>query len=108
MTRPVTRRPRARLDLLDQFIYFAERESVDLAERYLAAVHATCLRLADHPRSGARYDSGLAKLKGLRRSSVKGFDNYLVFHMPRKSGIDVIRVLHGARDIDSLFLVEEA
>jgi len=29
--------------------------------------------------------------------------NYVVFYRGREGGIEVIRVLHGARDIDALF-----
>jgi toxin ParE1/3/4 len=104
----VTQRPRARLDLLEQFVYFGERSGVELAELYFAAVDATCLRLVDHPKSGVLYDSGITRLKGLRRFPVEGFENYLVFYLPRQGGIDVVRVLHGARDIDNVFAQEEA
>jgi toxin ParE1/3/4 len=107
MILPVTQRPRARLDLLEQFVYFGEQGSVELAERYLNAVHATCIQLADHPRSGVLYDSGIAELKGIRRMPVKAFENYLLFYLPHRNSIDVIRVLHGARDIDTLFAQEE-
>ena len=54
------------------------------------------------------YDSGVAGLKGLRRFPVKGFENYLLFYLPHQTGIDVIRVFHGARHIDNLFAQEEA
>jgi len=54
------------------------------------------------------YDSGITRLKGLRRIPVKGFENYLVFYLPHQGGIDVIRVLHGARNIDNIFALEEA
>jgi hypothetical protein len=39
---------------------------------------------------------------------VKGFESYLVFYLPHQNGIDMIRVIHGARDIESLFAREEA
>lgn len=107
MIPPVTQRPRARLDLLEQFVYFGEQATVDLAERYFAAVDATCLRLVDHPQSGVLYDSGIERLNGLRRFPVKDFEDYLLFYLPHATGIDVVRVLHGARDIDSLFAQEE-
>lgn len=84
MNSRVTQRPRARLDLLEQFVYFGEQDGVELAERYLAAIDATCLRLVDHPYSGVVYDSGIARLQGVRRVPVKGFDNYLVFYMPQQ------------------------
>jgi plasmid stabilization system protein ParE len=57
MISPVTQRPRARLDLLEQFVYFGEQAGVDLAERYFAAVEATCLQLVDQPQLGVFYDS---------------------------------------------------
>ncbi len=108
MIPPVTQRPRARLDLLEQFVYFAEQAGVELAERYFIAVDETYLQLVKHPHSGALYDSGVSRLAGMRRAPVKGFESHLVFYLPRQRGIDVIRVLHGARDIDSLFCQEEA
>ena len=58
MTQPVTQRPRARLDLLEQFVNFGEQADVELAEWYFAAVHETCLQLVKHPQTGSLYDSG--------------------------------------------------
>jgi toxin ParE1/3/4 len=34
---------------------------------------------------------------------VKGFENHLIFFRPIDGGIEVIRVLHAARDIESVF-----
>jgi toxin ParE1/3/4 len=102
MTPPVTQRPQARLDLLEQFVYFAEEADIELAERYYAAVAQTCAMLVSQPLAGAVYDSGIAGLADLRRFPVRGFDQYLIFYVPRVGGIDVIRVLHGARDIESV------
>jgi toxin ParE1/3/4 len=108
MTSPVTVRPRARLDLLDQFFYFGEQATVELAERYIAAVEESCRQLVKHPHMGKLYDSGIARLQGMRRFPVTGFEKHLIFYLPQEHGIDVIRVLHGARDIGSLFAEEEA
>jgi toxin ParE1/3/4 len=104
----VTQRPRARLDLLEQFVYLGEQAGVELAERYFAAIDKTCLHVVKHPLSGTPYDSGIARLDGLRRFPVSGFENYLIFYLSLENGIDIIRVLHGARDIDQLFVEEEA
>ena len=78
-----------------------------MAERYFAAVDRTCARLAKQPRSGTPYDSGVARLEGMRRAPVSGFTAYLLFYMPSANGIDIVRVLHGAQDIEHLFLEEE-
>lgn len=107
MIPPGIQRPRARLDLLEQFVYFGEQDGVDLAERYIHAVAETCALLAQHPEVGAAYDSGIRRLAGLRRFRVKGFDRYLIFYLAGRNGIDVVRVLHGARDIDSILEEEE-
>ena len=104
----ITHRHRARLDVLEQFVYFGEQAGVELARRYLAAIDTTCLQLLKNPGIGMPYDSGIARLDGLRRVPVKGFEKYLVFYLPRHNGVDVVRVLHGARDIDSLFADKEA
>jgi len=108
MISPVTQRPRARIDLLEQFVYFGEQANLELAERYFAAVDETCRHLVKHPKMGTHYDSGIARLEGMRRFPVNGFEEYLVFYLPHLHGIDVIRILHGARDIVSLFAEEEA
>ena len=107
MIRAVMPRPRARLDLLEQFVYFAEHAGAQLGERYIAAVEKTCLQLAKRPYSGPRYDARVSRLDGLRRFPVSGFSQYVIFYIPCTSVIDVIRVLHGARDIDQLFSDEE-
>ena len=57
MTDPVSQRIRARADLLEQFVYFCEQASPDVAERYFAAVEETCMLLANQHHSGRLYDS---------------------------------------------------
>jgi len=79
-----------------------------VAERYFAAVDETCALLVLHPQSGAPYNSGIDKLAGLRRVPIKGFEKYLLFYIARTGGIDVVRVLHAARDIESIFNSEES
>lgn len=42
-------------------------------------------------------------LRGMRRSRVENFGDYLIFYRPVDRGIEVVRVIHGARDIEALF-----
>lgn len=104
----VTQRPRARVDLLEQFVYLGDQSDVDLAERFFDAVSETCSQLATHPYMGTTYNCGIDGLREMRRFPVRGFDKYLVFYLPRPTGVEVVRVLHGARDIDRIFAEEEA
>ena len=61
MTKPlVTQRPRARVDILEQFVYFGEQATVELAERYLAAIQTTCHQLLKQPHSGTFMFPGLS------------------------------------------------
>jgi len=108
VTPSVTFRPRARRDLLDQFSYLADQATVEVAERYFTAVDRTCARLAKQPLSGIAYDSLVGRLAGMRRVPVSGFPAYLLFYMPRGGGIEVVRILHGARDLEDLFSQAEA
>ena len=82
--------------------------SVEVAERYFAAVKETWALLITQPQSGAPYNSGIERLAGLRRAPVKGFERYLLFYTPRIGGIDVVRVLHAARDIQRIFESDES
>ena len=43
----------------------------------------------------------------IRMFRLKRFSKHLVFYRPLENGIEVIRVLHGARDIESLFEAQE-
>ncbi|HEY6393362.1 MAG TPA: hypothetical protein VIX89_18915 [Bryobacteraceae bacterium] len=66
------------------------------------------MRSARHtPSKRSAHDSGIDKLAGLRRVPVKGFEKYLLFYIPRIGGIDIVRVLHSARDIQGIFGSEE-
>jgi toxin ParE1/3/4 len=38
-------------------------------------------------------------LAGIRQQAIKGFKNYLVFYRLTNSGVEILRVIHGARDI---------
>lgn len=46
---------------------------------------------------GRRRNFRHSQLRGLRSSVVPNFHNYLVFYFPADAGVDVVRVLHGAR-----------
>ena len=51
---------------------------------------------------GVSYDTRDPRLAGLRRFPVSGFGNYLIFYRQIDGGIEVLAVVHGARDIPSL------
>jgi toxin ParE1/3/4 len=81
---------------------FIAEDNVDAAIRYLRAANTAMQSLGDHPTRGSLYRTTNPKLKGLRRLAVPGFKNYLIFYYDRPTHVEIVRVLHGARDIPSI------
>ena|SRR5271166_52215 len=110
MKRSVTFRPRARRDVLEQMVYLGQQADLGtrVAQRYHSAVLTTCGLLADRPLSGRIFATEIPRLQGLRRFRVsRPFERYLIFYKPTSVGIDVARVIHGARDIETVLAEKE-
>ena len=95
----VTTRPRARSDIIEQADFLEHVADLDVAERFLDAVEASLERLASMPLLGSPLHFANPVLAGLRRWPVESFEKHLIFYRPLPDGIEVIRVLHGSRDI---------
>jgi len=93
--------PEASGDVDECFLYIAA-DSPEAAFRFLSSADETFLQLAETPRIGRRCDARNPNLKGLRRWPVRGFENFLVFYLEREGVVHIIRVLHGARDIEAI------
>ena len=89
-------------DLVEITSYFDLQERT-LSERFLAALDGTVHLLADQPAIGSpvRFDS--PALPDLRFFPIQDFPKYLVFYRPITDGIELLRVVHGARDLPALF-----
>ena len=83
-------------DLLDIWAYIAV-EDRDAATSVLRSIHEKCRFLAANPKAGpARPD-----IAQEMRYGVAG--RYLVLYREIEGGVEVVRVLHGARDWRVLF-----
>jgi toxin ParE1/3/4 len=102
----ILRRPAANQDLTGIFRHYAREVGLRVADRFFAAAEATFTRLAHMPGMGTRYAPDEPLFADLRYFPVSRFRNYLVFYRPIPGGIEVLRVLHGARDIHGI-LAEE-
>lgn len=104
MKRQVRIRPRADRDLDDAADYYAKEGGIELAVRFLSAVERTWTMLADRPHSGVTQEWLASRLRGCRRWQVASpFGAFQVFYCPSDDAIDVVRVLHGARDVLAAF-----
>jgi len=89
----------AESDLTKIWLYIARiaRDSHEAADRFIDKLRVHCGRLAASPNLG-RLRPDFAP--GLRSCRV---GNYFIFCFLTDSGIEVARVLHGARDLPKLF-----
>lgn len=90
--------PAARKDLLAQAEWLEER-TPGAGTRFLGAATAAMGRLASTPRMGRAPPEASPLFTGLRSWPVRGFAAILLFYRPIRGGIEVLRVLHGARDL---------
>ena len=71
-------------------------QSTNTADRWVDAVDRAATRLAGFPALGRARDELVV---GVRSFPV---GKYLIFYTISPDGVDVLRVLHGARDLDEL------
>ena len=94
-------RPQADSDFVEIAEYIGE-DSLDAAIRFLAAARRAMEFLTTTPMAGPEYPVTNPRLAGLRKWGVKDFPNYLIFYRIRADAIEVLRVIHGARDIPTI------
>src|SRR5437870_3420203 len=97
MNPTVFKRPAVQSDLVGIAAYIAA-ESPSAAERFLDAAQIAFERLLKMPSLGTIYPAADPDLNGLRIWQVPGFHSHLIFYRETSEGIEIIRVLHGARD----------
>lgn len=96
-------RPQAELDLDGIIDDLAERGGVDLALLFLREFEDACALLSSQPEMGWRTQIRYPRLRSARTLRVSArFDQYLIFCLLPGERIEIIRVLHGAQDLDAL------
>ena len=90
--RSIVKRPTAEQDLRDIWKYIA-RDSDTAATSVLLAIDAKLALLVENPSIGR--ERGEISL-GLRSFTV---GSYALYYLPSADGIEVVRVLHGARNL---------
>jgi len=90
---PVVRRlPRVERDL-NEIVSYIARDKLSAALSWLDATEALFSLLAAHPELGQLYQT--KRYKHARRHA---HGNYVVYFRPIRGGVEILRVLHGARD----------
>jgi toxin ParE1/3/4 len=94
------RRRRSVDDDILEITKYLLHESEELAVRFVDAVQKTLKNLAQRPGIGSPKTFDAQVLDGIRSWWVEGFPNHLIFYFPLPDGIEVVAVMHGARDVE--------
>ena len=92
----ILRRERAVLDLAEHWGYRASVQGIESADGLLDRIEARLQLLATFPESGTSRD----ELRPGLRSVVLG--KLVLFYNPLKDGIELVRVLDGRRDLQTI------
>jgi toxin ParE1/3/4 len=95
--------PKADQDLDDHFAYIAA-DHFDAAVRFLHAARDAFRKLSDMPGMGPATNFEHLSLQSLRFWPIRGFENFLVFYRDEGDQIAIVRVIHGARNLERALL----
>ena len=94
----IVRSSRAKVDVLSAAQYIAEQsQSRETAYRFVDSVDEKLKLLAQH------HDLGEARPDLAPHVRAFPVGQYVIFYRPLDNGIEVIRILHGSRDIPRIF-----
>jgi len=100
-------KPQADRDIDNHFEYIA-KDNLEAAIRYYEAAFRAFAVLLVNPHIGPVREFDNPKLRDVRIWLVKGFEKYLILYRATDELVEILRVLHAARDIDSILSGEES
>ncbi len=83
--------------------YYIALDNMEAADRFLNACEEAFEQIARTPLIGAVRKFRHPLLKEVRMWRVKGFEKHLIFYQPHEDSVEILHVVHGARDLDDLF-----
>jgi toxin ParE1/3/4 len=86
----------ARQDVLDQAEYYRDRRTPDTADRWLLRTRKAFEFVAANPGLGEEVRPGL------RAWRVEKFKQHLVIYRATPERVEIVRVAHGASDLDAI------
>lgn len=96
-------KPKADADLEDYSDYLTDRAVSGMDLRFLEAARETFSLLAAHPQMGWKARLKHRDLGDLRVFRVSGFEHMLILYRPLPMGVEILRVVHGSRNVRALF-----
>ena len=97
----IRKHTRAKLDVLEIYAHLGN-DSERVAERFLTNLDQAIHTLTETPMIGRKSDIAVSGYPAPRIWHVPGFEDFLIFYVPSDEELEIVRVLHGKRDIESL------
>jgi toxin ParE1/3/4 len=102
MKRRIVKKPQAERDLVDHFVYIGQ-DNLTAAVLFLEEADAAFAKIAEMPGAGRSWQTDDPRLQNIRSKAVsRRFRNYLIFYRVGEEFIEVLTVVHGARDLHRL------
>jgi len=89
-------------DIVEQADWYSTQSGKVLATRWEGAVTSAIMRVLTRPNTGTPCHFQAAELYDLRRTAIPGFPKHLLFYKFDSCEVFVVRVIHGARDLEGL------
>jgi len=103
----ITIRPRAIADIERCADYLEANASPETVLRFRISIMKAVEQIAAMPGAGSPRHVSNPRLSGLRMWIIPGFKNYLLFYLTSSGSTEIIRLFHGAQDVNSILEVEE-
>jgi toxin ParE1/3/4 len=101
MKRGIRRSKQSRQDIIEIYRFIHER-SPQAAEKVFDAIERSVKSLLDMPGVGRFWNSPDPRLDQMRVTPVTPYRNYLIFFRATSAGIEIFRIIHGARELHPL------
>ena len=92
----ILKRPEPENDIEEIWLYIAQ-DNPDNADRFLDEIEETSRKLVQFTSMGRNWDELYPGLKSFP------VGKYIIFYLPISGGLEIVRILHGMRDIDIFF-----
>jgi len=102
VSRPVVVTPPAREDQLSQAAFYDEVAGRQVGDRFIDSCERLFALIGEFPQMAPAVQWIIDATEDVRVCPVLGFRRILVFYKAETERVEILRVLHGARDIEGL------
>lgn len=90
-------------DILEQADWYFKQSGHKLVRRWEKALKSAIVQILQRPATGALCAFRPEALRDVRRTPLTGFPKHLLFYRFNDEEVFVLRIVHGARDLERLF-----